>query len=238
MPTLPGSPDLNMSATATRTGQRRLSEEIDSLLRSITERPLRIADLVEVMHGRAYTLLLILLSLPFCTPIPLPGLSSLFGSIIALIGLRLSLRQEPWLPRRVLNTEVSSSKMTTLLLASRKLAQAMERLLKPRLSALLDWTVLHHFYGGMILCCGILLLLPLPFPFTNMFPALTVILLSAALLEGDGYFAIAGVISFFVTLCFFTVLVLGGVAAFEWLRIWLQGVFSERNVLPAPPVLP
>src|SRR5215210_7264423 len=86
---------------------RKLSEEIGALLEGLTERSVTLREVLDVTHGRAYTLLLILLALPFCTPIPLPGFSTPFGLLIALIGARLALLQEPWLPERVLNKPLS-----------------------------------------------------------------------------------------------------------------------------------
>ncbi|RYD79485.1 MAG: exopolysaccharide biosynthesis protein, partial [Verrucomicrobiaceae bacterium] len=147
---------------------RKLSEDIDSLLLLAADRPLRLQEVISVIQGRAYTLLLILLSLPFCLPVPVPGLSTAFGAVIALIGFRLSLRLEPWLPERILNAEMSSANVTRLLSASKRVARVLEKLMKPRWSFLVDWRVMNHIYGGMICICGLLLLLPLPIPFSNL----------------------------------------------------------------------
>jgi len=196
---------------------RRLSEEIDTLLQIIAERPLRLREMLVAMQGRAYMLLLILLSLPFCTPIPIPGLSTVFGGIIALIGLRLSLRLNPWLPARILDAQISPKLVSTLLHAARKTARGIEVLLKPRLSFLVDYLLLHHLYGAMIFISGLLLMLPLPIPFSNILPAITIIFLAAALLERDGYFVIAGVLAFIVGAAFFSAIFLGGAAVVHWL---------------------
>lgn len=216
---------------------RRLSEEIDSLLLLAAERPLRLGEMIGVIQGRAYTLLLILLSLPFCLPLPLPGLSTAFGAVIALIGFRLSLRQEPWLPERVLNMELSSANITRLLGASKRVARILEKLMRPRWSFLVDWVVMHHLYGAMICMSGLLLLLPLPIPFSNLLPGLTVIFLAAALLERDGYFAIAGIIMFALTLVFFAGIFIGGIAVVNWLEEWFGGIFDPNDEVP-PPNLP
>ncbi|MFZ0710673.1 MAG: exopolysaccharide biosynthesis protein, partial [Terrimicrobiaceae bacterium] len=70
----------------------------------------------------------------------------------------------------------------------------------------------------IILICGGLLLLPLPLPFSNALPALTVVLLAAGMLEKDGYFVIAGLLMFVITLIFFGSLFLGGAATVIWLK--------------------
>ena len=55
---------------------RRLSEELQRLIESFAERSVRLREVLEVMHGRGYTMLLILVTFPFCTPIPLPSFSA------------------------------------------------------------------------------------------------------------------------------------------------------------------
>ncbi|HET6409012.1 MAG TPA: exopolysaccharide biosynthesis protein [Chthoniobacteraceae bacterium] len=214
----------------------RLSEEIDSLLVIIAGRPLRLREMLSVLQGRAYMFLLILLSLPFCTPIPIPGLSTLFGGIIALIGLRLSLRMKPWLPARILDAELSPKLVSQLLHAAKKTAKWIEVLLKPRLSFLVDFLLLHHLYGAMICISGLLLMLPLPIPLSNFLPAITVVFLAAALLERDGYFVIAGVLAFVVDAAFFSAIFLGGAAVVNWLEDWFGETLDPNHEQP-PEVL-
>ena len=216
---------------------RQLSSEIDLLLAALAERPLRLREMIEVMRGRAYTLLLILLSIPFCLPIPLPGLSTVLGGVIALIGLRLSLRLDPWLPVRVLDAELSTTTVTRLLVASRRVACMLESVLRPRFSILLDFGLLHHLYGAMICFSGMLLMLPLPLPFTNLLPALTIILLAGALLERDGYFAVAGVVMFILTIAFFASLAAGGMALVNLIEGWFGRGFTPEEQIP-PGLLP
>jgi len=217
---------------------RRLSEEIEVLLAALSEHPISLREIIGVIEGRAYTLLLILLSLPFCLPLPLPGLSSALGAMIAIIGLRLSLRLEPWLPVRILNAPFSSQMVERILMGSRRVARTLELLLKPRWSFLVDWVLLHHLYGAMICLCGLLLMLPLPIPFSNFIPAVTIILLAAALLERDGVFIIGGIAMFAATLIFFGGLFFGGAAVVDWLHDYFGGVFQADEMLPAGVPLP
>ena len=201
----------------------RLSDEIARLVAVFAERPVRLREILETTHGCGYTLLLALLALPFCTPIPLPGLSTPFGVVIALIGFRLSLREKPWLPQRLLNTELPPKFFPQFLTATQRIVRGMEFFLRPRWTWLLDTGVLHHIYGAMILVCGLLLLLPLPVPFTNTLPALTVVLLAAAMLERDGYFVVAGLAMFTVTIGFFCALFFGGTTVVNVLHNWFAG---------------
>ena len=210
-------------------GRPKLSEEIDGLIASFTEHAVTLREVLGVLRGRAYTLLLLLLALPFCTPIPLPGVSVPFGLTIALIGFRLALRQKPWLPARLLDTAVPSRLFTRMLRGARKLIRFLEHALKPRWIWLVENPVTQHMAGAMILVCGLLMLLPFPIPFSNGLPALTVVLLAAALLERDGYMMIAGLCLFLLTAAFFTALYFGGTEAMGWLTDFAKNLF-----LPPP----
>jgi len=195
---------------AAKTAPLRLSEELGRLAEIFAERSVTLRELVDVIQGRAYTLLLILLSLPFCTPVPLPGVSTLVGSVIALIGFRLALRRKPWLPARLLDASLPPRFFANLLKAAKRLVSFLEWALHPRLAFLVDNGPAQHLYGAVVFISGVLLLLPLPVPFSNILPAFTVLLVSAALLERDGYCAIASLFSFALTLCFFAALAWGG----------------------------
>ena len=61
---------------------------------------------------------------------------------------------------------------------------------------LTDHLVMRRLRGFCFLVCGFLLCLPLPIPFTNMVPAVTVMLFAASMIEKDGYFILAGIVMF------------------------------------------
>ncbi|MEO7599781.1 MAG: exopolysaccharide biosynthesis protein, partial [Opitutus sp.] len=77
------------------------------ILREFEVETVTLREVMAVLHGRGYVLFVMLLALPFSTPIPIPGLSTPFGLVIALIGVRLALGQKPWLPARLLDTRLA-----------------------------------------------------------------------------------------------------------------------------------
>ena len=75
--------------------------------------------------------------------------------------------------------------------------------------------------GFLIALCGLKLLLPLPIPMSNFFPGVAAALLAAGSFEEDGLVLVAGLLMFTVSLAYFALLVLGGVAAIGeiWQRV-------------------
>lgn len=214
------------------------SEEVDGLIAAFAERAVCLRDVLEVMHSRGYTVLLILLAAPFCTPLPMPGLSGPFGLVIAFIGLRLALGQKPWLPARLLDTQLPPKFFPRFLAATQRFLRWLERFLKPRLGDLVRWPIARRVMGAMICVCGLLMTLPLPIPFSNGLPAMAVLLLAAAMLEEDGYFAIAGGGVFLLALALFAAIFWGGAEIVNFIKDAFGDVFRPDDAPPRPPDQP
>ena len=209
-------------------GAFRLSEELAKLEKKSREQSIHLGDVIFLLDERGHTFLLLLLSLPFVQPIPLPGLSTPFGVAIALLGIGFLLGGKPWLPHRLLKTQLPEIFLAPALEGVRRLAQIMEVLLRPRMLFLATNPTMQRLEGLCILVCGLLLSLPLPIPFSNMLPAMTVIVFACSTLGRDGFFYIGGICCFAITVAFFAVIGLGGAAAMAWIYEWLaQNVFAE-----------
>jgi hypothetical protein len=200
---------------------RKLSEEIAALHARFADGPLTLGEMVHVLQGRAWTLVLILLALPFITPVPLPFLSTPFGVTIALISLRLALGQRPWLPARLLVKPLPPGFFGKVLKFSAGLLRFLERLLKPRWAWLAESPVLARMHAVAMLCASIVLLLPIPVPFTNSFPAWLILLVAAGLLERDGLAVTAGYAVGAGGLVFFYFLGNWAVRAAQQLQEWI-----------------
>jgi hypothetical protein len=199
------------------------SEELRHLANEFTDQPATLAGILTATQGRGFDLLLVLMGLPFLTPIPLVGLSTPLGFVVFLIGTRLALGHQPWLPRRLLERELPSGFITKLLIAATRIVRWLEILLRPRLDSLHEQWVYRRVAGTLIMLSGLLLLLPLPIPLTNTLPALTIVLLAAGAMERDGLFFLAGCATFTVTLAYFGLLAFGGVHLLDDLRHIVSG---------------
>ena len=78
-----------------------------------------------------------------------------------------------------------------------------ERLLRPRLLWLTASPHLLQLHALPIVICALMLLLPLPVPFSNVIPAWGIMLIAGGLLERDGAFIIAGYLAALFTAAFF-----------------------------------
>jgi hypothetical protein len=206
----------------------RFSEELLILEEKSQEQKVSIGEIMALLKERAYTFLLLLLCLPFIQPIPIPGLSTPFGLVIALIGVGFLLGQKPWLPDGLLKIELSKTFLAVALQVMRRLTGILEVVLRPRIISLIANRSMQRLQGFCILGSGLLLCLPLPIPFTNMLPAATVIVFASATLGKDGFFYLGGIFCFGITVAFFVLIGFGGSAALAWIYEWLaENVFAE-----------
>ena len=186
--------------------QARLSAELARLAAACRERPLTLAELLPGAAPRDQALLTAVLSVGFCHPIPLPGLSTVCGLIIAAAGARMAWGLGPWLPRRWHGRPLPGRRLEKVFATGARLMRRCERVTKPRglwLSAQ-PWT--QRANGGAIALCGLLLAAPAP-PGTNIPPAAAILLLSIGTLEEDLLVLAAGYLALAFNLVFFGAIV-------------------------------
>lgn len=200
---------------------RKLSDEFALILREFEVETVTLREVMLLLHGRGYVLLVMLLSLPFCTPIALPGLSTPLGLIILIIGARLAAGAKPWLPQRLLDTRLSPKVFAKVFALTRKLVLGFERLLRPRLLWVTGSPLLERLHAIPLVLCAVMLLLPLPIPLSNVFPAWAILLIAGGLLERDGAFILAGYVATIIATAYFVVLAILGVETFDVIWRWL-----------------
>ncbi|MFM7749439.1 MAG: exopolysaccharide biosynthesis protein [Opitutaceae bacterium] len=165
----------------------RLSAELHQLAETFRERTVTLRELIAKLGERATALLVVILALPFCAPVSIPGLSVPFGAVILLLSAGYATGRPLWLPARLLAVELPPRFFRGLLEATSRLLGWIERRMRPRwlwFTAGRGWLRLH----ALAVCAGaLLLLLPLGgIPFTNTLPALVVVVGTLGMLERDG----------------------------------------------------
>ena len=185
---------------------KRLSDELHALAARFEEKEITLQEVVDALGARASALLMVILALPFCSPITIPGLSVPFGVVIAVLAARFALGLPPWLPARLLAVKLPPKFFRAVLEGASKFIGVIERQLRPRWLWLTESAVLRRLHMGLVCLGALLLLLPLGgIPFTNTLPALVVVIGALGVLERDGV-AVAVAYGFLIlTAVYFTV---------------------------------
>lgn len=204
-------------APARRDANRPLSLQLHDMSARLGQDRMRLEQFVGVFQGRTTHLLVILLTLPFLLPIPLPFLSTPFGIIIALTGLRIATRRKPWVPARLASRELPAGFLAGILGAAGRIMGWLERLTRPRWVAPAHLRRFHRLGGTLIAGSASLLLLPLPVPLSNSLPASAILLFAIACLRRDGLCFLAGCVMLMLSLGFFGAICIGGIEITNWL---------------------
>lgn len=201
---------------------KKFSDELHALAARFSHHAVTLQEVIDALGARASALLTVILALPFCAPITIPGLSVPFGLIIAVLAARFALGLPPWLPARLLKVKLPPKFFRAVLEGASKFIGVIERRLRPRWLWLTETALLRRLHTGVVCLGAVLLLLPLGgIPFTNTLPALVVVIGTLGVMERDGVavmtaygFLIATVVYFAV---FAGVLIELGQRACHWL---------------------
>jgi len=135
--------------------------------------------------------------------IPIPGVGgAVSGPLILLIGgqMLFGLRR-PWLPKFIANRGPKRGTMHRFLARIDGALRRLDKLLKPRLPALLVPRPAHALTGLLLILVA--LLLSLPIPFTNYLFGFQLLLFALALLERDGMLMLLNWIGALAAVLFF-----------------------------------
>jgi hypothetical protein len=129
------------------------------------------------------------LTLPVLLPMP-PGVSMVLALPLLFAAPQMMIgRKDLWLPRAVACRAIDGDKLRKGVEKILPWIQRLERVIKPRLG-FLTGRVGVVVAGAVCTLMAVVLVLPLPF--ANLFPALTVLLLSLGLTRRDGVAVMVG----------------------------------------------
>lgn len=179
----------------------------------------RFRDVFAGLGKRSFGMLLFVATLPAWIPIPGMG-GAVSGPLTILIGAQLLIGlRTPWLPRWIARRGPHRSTFKRFEGKLSPWMRRLERLLGPRLPALLDHRLASALSGLLLIGLGVLLALPIPF--TNYIFAVLLLLFALALLERDG--ALMGVAWLAAAIAIVVFGLLGGnlaARAGEWMARW------------------
>jgi len=153
---------------------------------------LTVRQIMAVLQDRAFALLIVLLGLPNCLPMP-PPIPLVCGLLLALVAIQIVFgRDAPWLPRQLMNRSVARSDVERAVARAIPVFRRLERISRPRMT-FLDTPFSMRLMGIVILVLSLgLLFAP---PFVGQIPlGLAVCLVGLGLVERDGLVIMGGLV--------------------------------------------
>jgi hypothetical protein len=168
-----------------------LSAVLQSLADDATRERISVSDLLAALGDRALAALLFVFALPNVLPVP-PGTSVVLGTPLVFLAAQLALGRAPWLPSVIMQRSMLRADFASLVRRMAPWLVRGERLLRPRLMALTTPPI--EYVVGLV-CLVLALVLALPIPLGNVLPALAICLLALGVLERDGLWVLAGLLT-------------------------------------------
>lgn len=168
----------------------RTSEILATLAAQPGER-LTVADILTVLRDRAFALLVVLLGLPNCLPMP-PPIPLVCGLLLALVAGQIVFgRTSPWLPKALLRRSVARADIERAVGRAIPIFRRLERFSRPRM-ALFDNPIALRVMGLVLLVLSIGIVFALP-PLVGQIPlGIAVCLMGLGLVERDGLVVLSG----------------------------------------------
>lgn len=203
-----------------------LGEQLAAVIAQLPEDTLTLGELLDVFGDEGLLLLTALLTLVFLIPVSIPGVSTVFGGGILLVGISRLSGRPLWLPRRLREKALPAAKLAPALTAGLSWVRRLERISRPhRLRALVDSRAAGMLNDLAFVLAALLLMAPFGLvPFSNTLPGVALLCYAIGLIQRDGMAILLGHAAAIATIGYFVVLVGGGgLAVREVLQWWTGG---------------
>jgi hypothetical protein len=189
-----------------------LGEQLAAIIEQLPEDSITLGALLDVFGEDGLLLLTALLTLVFLIPVSIPGVSTVFGGAILLIGISRLLGRPPWIPGRLRDKSLPAAKLRPALSGGMAWVRRLERVSRPhRLRALVDGRAAGLFNNLAFILAAVLLMAPFGFvPFSNTLPGVALLLYAIGLIQRDGVAVLLGHLANVATIVYFGILITGG----------------------------
>lgn len=176
-----------MSGIRFRNPEVRMSAALAAAVASVRDPAVTLRDLLAFLGEQGLLVFCGVLAAPFLLPVTVPGMSTVLGLPMLLIGFAVMVSRVPWLPERLLNHSLPAVTVRNVLQKVRGWAERFEHLVRPRWLALTGGRAINVLNGVLVILAVLLLMAPIPLvPFVNSIPALAIMLLCFGMAERDG----------------------------------------------------
>jgi len=188
-----------------------LGEKLRTIISNLPPDSLTLREIRDLLGQDGMLLFTVFLTLVFLIPVSIPGVSTIFGAAILLVGACRLFNQNLWLPRRFLDKQLPSDKLRNSLSGGLKWFNKLEKLSR---SHRLQWLTKNSFITAInnlsMILGAILLMMPFGLiPFSNTLPALALLFFAIGILQKDGVCILLGHLSNIATIIYFGVLISG-----------------------------
>jgi hypothetical protein len=209
-----------MTSIRFRDPEVRMSQALAAAEASVGEPAITLRDLLALLGEQGLLVFCGILAVPFLLPITVPGLTTVFGVPMLLIGFAVMVSRVPWLPDRMLSHRIDAKTARQMLAKVRGWALRFEHLVRPRALALSGGLLINFVNGGLLVLAIVLLMAPLPLiPLVITFPAIAIVLLCFGMAERDGILIALGWLATLVSVAY-----VGGLMVF----VVYLGMHHER----------
>lgn len=189
-----------------------LGQKIELIIQRLPPEEVSISEIIDIVGKDSLMLFTILLSLVFLVPVSIPGVSTVFGTGILLIGITQLFNSKPWLPKSIANRKLSSEQLRDVFKRALVWFHKLEKISRPQCLPQLTsagWIRLVNHLSFIL--AALLLMAPFGFiPFSNTLPALALIFLAVGILQRDGGSILLGHLANALTIIYFTILIAAG----------------------------
>jgi len=204
---------LNLEMTA--------AESVEHVIKNISGDEVTLREIINVIGREGMLVFCIFLTLPFMVPASIPGVSTLFGLAIGLIGVAIMTHRPPWLPGRLIHKKFPADRLRSALKKGTIWINRLERISRPSIPVLTYGSGMARVNGLMLIAGALLLMLPFGLvPFSNTLPGLAILFLAIGVLQRDGRSVLLGYMTLVLTVLYFAFLLLGGIAVLQGIIEW------------------
>lgn len=157
-------------------------KEVTALL---DDKEVTLGEIADKLQSKGLVFLSLMAVIPFMQPIPIPGVSTLLGFVIALQGLALMFINKPLLTKKMRSQPLRIETVQSFLKISHKIYPWMSWILTGTGKDITHFKVLRVICGFTLFLLSLFLSLPLPIPGSNFLPALGIFCICLGLLEED-----------------------------------------------------
>ena len=189
-----------------------LGDQLAAIIEQLPPDRLTLGELLQVFGDEGLLLLTILLTLVFLIPVSIPGVSTVFGAAILLVGISRVLRRPLWLPAKLRERALPAARLRPALTGGMHWVRRLEKISRPyRLRSLVEGRAQDIFNNLAFILAALLLMAPFGFiPFSNTLPGLALLFYAIGMIQRDGTAILLGHLANVGTIVYFGILIGGG----------------------------